>query len=104
MYDVLFVRKEGIDFASQIDVDAVLANPPPWIEIEDYPLEHYASVPKAIRELVKEQYELAWTEKAYTSAAGAVFDQQDAFYMPVSGFGGFDRIGPTLRLYRLREP
>lgn len=104
MYDVQFVRKEGIEFASQVDLDAVLASPPTWVEVEDYPLVHYASVPTELTALLAARYELAHEERAFRDATGAVFDQQDAFYMPAAGFSGFDRIGPTLRLYRLRTP
>lgn len=104
MYDVLFVRKEGIDFASQVDADALAADPPPWILVEDYFLTHYSAVPSAVTALVAEKYELAHTEAATDGyVRGPVFDQQDAFYLPIANFRGFERMGPTLNLYRLRE-
>jgi hypothetical protein len=104
MYDVLFVRKEGIDFASQVDVAALSAAPPPWILVEDYFLTHYSAVPAEITSLVAEKYELAHTEAATDGyVRSPIFDQQDAFYLPVANFQGFLRMGPTLNLYRLRE-
>lgn len=104
-YDVLFVRKPGIDFASQLDVDAILADPPPWLLIEDYFLVHYSAVPEPIRALAAERYDLAREEAATDGPVrDPVFDQQDALYLPVAGFSGFARMGPTLRLYRLRAP
>ncbi|MFN7146038.1 MAG: glycosyltransferase family 39 protein, partial [Myxococcota bacterium] len=40
MYDVLFVKKEGIDFASQVDVGALAVAPPPWLLVESSGLRH----------------------------------------------------------------
>ncbi|MDP2313341.1 MAG: glycosyltransferase family 39 protein [Pseudomonadota bacterium] len=103
MYDVLFVEKEGIDFASQRSVEALAADPPPWLLVEDYFLVHYSAVPDAVVALVRDRYELVRTEAATDGPTDApVFDQQDAFYLPVARFQGFIRMGPTLHLYRLR--
>ena len=33
----------------------------------------------------------------------AVYDPQDAFFMPVSGFSTVRRPGPTIRIYRHRD-
>lgn len=104
MYDVLFVEKEGIDFASRVSVDELRAAPPPWLLVEESGLVHYSAVPDAVRALVAERYDLAHTESATSGSTRApVFDQQDAFYLPVARFEGFTRLGPTLHLYRLRE-
>ncbi len=100
-YDVLFVRKEGIDFASQLDLAALSASPPAYIEIEASPLEFYSSVPPEIQRLVDERYELVHEASARRSPGAARFDQQDCFYMPVAGFRHFARMGPDLRLYQL---
>lgn len=103
MYDVLFVEKEGIDFASQRAVANLLADPPPWLMVEESPLVHYSAVPDAIAALARERYTLVHTESATDGATDApVYDQQDAFYLPAARFQGFSRMGPTLRLYRLR--
>lgn len=101
-YDVLFVAKPGIEWASQRSLAEIQADPPPWIQLEEYPLTHYASVPDALLAFVAERYELVHEEKAYHGVVHAAFDQQDAFYMPCAGFGAFTRMGPNLRLYRLR--
>lgn len=102
MYDVLFVKKEGIDFASQRTVDELAADPPPWLLVESSGLRHYSAVPDGVLALAAERY-----DRVHTEAAGgtpdAVYDQQDAFYLPVARFQGFTRMGPTLHLYRLRE-
>jgi hypothetical protein len=105
MYDVVFVRKDGIDFASQRDAADILADPPEWLELEDYFLDHYSAVPDALRRLATERYEVAHRELALPSPSPrAVFDQQDALYLPAAGFSDFDRMGPTLTLYHLRAP
>jgi hypothetical protein len=104
MYDVRFVRKEGIDFASQVSVDALRADPPPWLLVEQSGLLFYSAVPEAVRALVAERYDVVHVESATEGpTADPVFDQQDAFYLPVARFAGFTRMGPTLSLYRLRE-
>lgn len=102
MYDVLFLRKEGIDFASQLDVAEVLANPPPWLEIEVSGLRFYSEVAPEVQALATTRYELVHEELATADPSRATFDQQDAFYMPTDGFGAFTRMGPNLRLYRRR--
>jgi hypothetical protein len=105
MYDVVLVEKAGIDFASTVSPEDVVAAPPAWLMLEDYPLAHYAAVPPAVAELAAARYDLAHEEIATVAPPDAArFDQQDAFYAPVAGFGAFGRMGPTLRIYRLRSP
>ena len=105
MYDLQFVEKPGIAFVSQVPLDQVLAEPPPWLELEDYYLTHYSAVPDALRALAESPaYTLVHTESAVDGPVDAAwFDQQDALYLPAGNFGGFVRMGPTLRLYR-RNP
>jgi hypothetical protein len=101
MYDVMFVEKAGIDFASTVSVEQLVVAPPEWLLVEHSPLLHYSFVPTEVSALVAQQYQLAHEELAATPAATrARFDQQDAFYMPVAGFRGVERMGPALRLYR----
>ncbi|MFZ5476897.1 MAG: glycosyltransferase family 39 protein [Myxococcota bacterium] len=100
-YDVQFVRKDGIDFASQVDVAALAADPPPWLEVEESCLVHYSHVPDEVRALLS-RYEAVHAERSHERCA-AVFDQQDAFYMPASRFTEFTRMGPNLTLYRRLE-
>ncbi len=103
-YDVQLIEKAGIDYASMATVERILAFPPPYLLLEDHPLRHYAYVPDEVRRLAEERYELVHEERASRGPTSeAVFDQQDAFYLPVAGFGDFERMGPDLRLYRLRD-
>ena len=32
----------------------------------------------------------------------AIFEQNDAYYIPISGFSGVERPGPHVRIYRVR--
>ena len=106
MYDVLFVEKPGIAFASQVPWDRVVADPPEWLELEDYYLTHYSDVPDAVRALAASPaYTLVHTEAATEGpVADPWFDQQDALYLPAGNFRGFARMGPTLRLYHRNAP
>lgn len=102
-YDVWFLEKEGLEYASVRSVAEVLADPPPWLLLEEYGLVHYASVPTPVRALASSRYDEVHVEAAADGPLpAAAFDQQDAFYLPAAGFAGYTRMGPTLRLYRLR--
>jgi hypothetical protein len=46
------------------------------------------------------KYEVVKTFTAYRPQAGDVFDRQDAFYLPFSGFSGVDRPGPNLVVFK----
>lgn len=102
MYDVLFIRKAGIDFASQ--VDAADLSGARWIEVERYGLEHYSAVPDAVLAHVGAHCTLAHAESPFAADGWpapfpAALDQQDALYLPASDFGAFRRMGPGLELY-----
>ena len=105
MYDVVFIRKAGIDFASQVDVSDLRGSV--LIEVETYGLTHYAAVPDAVREMVANAAKCTLLHAENPLAAGTdstqtypgTFDQQDALYLPAAGFGAFARMGPSLNLY-----
>lgn len=103
-YDVLYVSKRGIASASQVDLADVTAQPPPFLELEEYPLEHYAAVPAELRALAAARYRLVHEERSHEPPGAGGFDQQDAFYMPVSGFAAYTRMGPNLALYARVDP
>ena len=74
---------------------------PDWIVISESPLRHYASADPALRQLVAEHYEPVYTVRGTTNLdAGGMYDQQDAFFVPFSGFGEVERPGPTIIVYR----
>ncbi len=102
-YDLWVLRKEGLELASQKEVSEVLSDPPEWLLLEEYGLVHYAAVPEAVRELARRRYVKVHSERAWSGRVSPVFDQQDAFYLPIAGFGGFRRMGPTLHLYHRKD-
>lgn len=102
MYDVVFVEKSGIDFASQRSTADVVADPPPYLEVESYPLVFYSAVPDEIGALLDDRYAMIHRENSYDAdrASPSDLDQQDAFYMPSRRFSAYTRMGPTLTLYK----
>jgi Dolichyl-phosphate-mannose-protein mannosyltransferase len=77
---------------------------PDWLVLHESPLPMYTSVPAIIERLARSRYHLVRTVLATTRRPGsAVYDPQDAFFMPVSGFSTVRRPGPTIRIYRHRE-
>jgi hypothetical protein len=74
---------------------------PDWLVLPESPLDVYTSVPPSLRGLAASRYVLAQSFEATRGPSdAAVYDQQDAFFMPVSGFNTVVRPGPTLRIYR----
>ena len=95
----------SIEYASHRSVEELLADPPPYLLLEDYFLVHYSAVPDAVRTLAASRYVEVHAELATDGPVEApVFDQQDALYLPAANFRGFSRMGPTLRLYRRMAP
>ena len=74
---------------------------PDWLVLPQSPLDMYATVAPGLRRLAGEQYELAHRVRATREPADAgIYDPQDAFFLPVSGFSAVLRPGPTLLIYR----
>ena len=77
---------------------------PDWLVLHESPLQLYASTPAALSELAAERYDLAFSVDATRGPApSAVYDVQDAFFLPMSGFGSVERPGPSIRIYRRRD-
>jgi hypothetical protein len=77
---------------------------PVWLVLYESALEPYARTHLPLRELARDRYHLVHTiPAARTRGGSAVYDLQDAFFMPVSGFHEVRRPGPTIRIYRRRD-
>jgi len=77
---------------------------PDWLVLHESPLWTYAAIPTPLRRLAAERYDLVQTIAATKGRARrAVYDLQDAFFMPVSGFSTVIRPGPTVLIYRRRD-
>jgi len=72
---------------------------PEWLVFEESPLWTYATVPPELRRLAADHYTLVYNVTA-TNDGGGVYDIQDAFFMPIAGFSGVERPGPTVLIYR----
>lgn len=79
-------------------------NPPDWLVLQDSPLSAYASTPAGLRELAEAEYERVFTVRGTKEAGGSsIYDQQDAFFLPLSGLSSVDRPGPNIEIYRRRD-
>jgi hypothetical protein len=77
---------------------------PDWLVLHESPMSMYTSVPYTVLELAATRYHLLMTVPGTSKRAGAaVYDLQDAFFMPVSGFRAIRRPGPTVRIYRRHD-
>jgi hypothetical protein len=77
---------------------------PDWLVLHESPLWTYARIPPALRRLADDRYELAHVVRATKGASrSAVYDLQDAFFMPISKFSTVERPGPTVLIYRKRN-
>ena len=76
---------------------------PDWLVLTQSPLRTYANAPAALRRIAQEHYALVHISRGTTGAAGsAIYDLQDAFFMPIFGFQTVTRPGPTILIYRRR--
>ena len=76
---------------------------PDWILLQQSPLVLYSRVPESLASIVRQRYELVRSFPASIERAGRVYDQQDAFFIPLSGLEGIIRPGPSFELYRRRS-
>jgi hypothetical protein len=77
---------------------------PDWLVLHESPLLTYASMPAALRKLAETDYVLVHEERSTIGgAASGMYDLQDAFFVPVSGFSTIARPGPNIFIYRARD-
>lgn len=77
---------------------------PDWLVLYESPLYTYTRMPWQLQTLADTRYQHVHTVRATTGTRrDAVYDLQDAFFMPVWGFWTVERPGPTVRIYRLKE-
>lgn len=71
---------------------------PDWLVVQEHPLVIYGRIPEVIRAALP-KYALRQAFRAIDMQTWHVFDQQDAFYVPLGGFAGVERPGPNLYVY-----
>ena len=74
---------------------------PEWVLVQRSPLVYYSAVPASFEATLRDDYML---QQVFSTGAGdgdgRIYDQQDAFYLPLAGFRGIERPGPSFELYR----
>ena len=77
---------------------------PHWLVLTQSPLRTYAHAHPSLRRLAQERYDLVFSARGTRGAAGAaVYDLQDAFFMPLTDFETVERPGPTVLIYRRKD-
>ncbi len=71
---------------------------PDWILMQESPLP--STTQPVVHQYLKHGYVLVRTFRAFARSDDAIFDQQDAFFVPFAGFGGVERPGPNFSLYK----
>ena len=71
---------------------------PDWILVQDSPLPSMTQ--DIVKQFLQEDYEFAWQFTAFSPDNGRVYDSQDAFFLPFTGFSGIRRPGPNFTLYK----
>ena len=80
-------------------------DPPDFIIVLSSPLELYTPVPPGLDIALTRDFRLVQRIRAYDPGAiSGVFDRIDAFFLPLSGFGGIERPGPNIDIYRRHAP
>jgi 4-amino-4-deoxy-L-arabinose transferase-like glycosyltransferase len=78
---------------------------PDWLVLHSSPLPAYTRTDPRVMGMAFGHYELVHTVRATRSGSRrAVYDQQDAFFLPLWGFWTVERPGPTVRIYRRTRP
>jgi hypothetical protein len=74
---------------------------PDWVLVHRSPLVLYSATPAGLDQILRERYAV---ERAFPvgDARPRLYDQQDAFYLPLAGLSGLERPGPSFELYKRR--
>jgi hypothetical protein len=73
---------------------------PEWILVQRSPLALYSAVPPGLDAVLRERYVLVRRFPTGSDASvRRLYDQQDAFYVPLAGLEGLRRPGPAFELY-----
>lgn len=73
---------------------------PDWLVVHESPLRVYTPRRLEIEEIARSRYTLVRTFAGAPTTGGAVYDYQDAFFVPFSRFWTLPRPGPTIKIYR----
>ena len=76
---------------------------PTWIVLHRSPLSLYSPIPDRIDGLTRTRYSRVALFAATEPGHRGIYDQQDAFFLPLRGLRGVRHIGPTVEIFR-RNP
>jgi hypothetical protein len=99
--DVRF-EPSGARFFSLVDEPVA---PPRYVLLARHPVRRLPAPSAALLEVLARDYVIVRAfEAASPSADTAVYDHQDAFFLPFAGFEGVERPGPSYDLFERRAP
>jgi hypothetical protein len=99
--DLSQVRFQRVDYDAA--TDAFMGGdgqPPDWLLLHESPLTNYTSTPPALWQLAQRRYQLVHSVRGGRISESAVYDRQDAFFLPIAGFSAVERPGPTIHIYQ----
>jgi hypothetical protein len=105
-YGHIPVRIDGREiahFASYDTATGRFEEEPHWILLQRSPLVIYSAVPASLEQIVRERYVLVRRFPTGNDHPSVVYDQQDAFFLPLKGLGAIARPGPAFELYRRKR-
>jgi hypothetical protein len=77
---------------------------PEWLIFAESPVWTYASVSPLLHQLAADRYQAVQVVRGtHGNDRSAVYDLEDAFFMPLSGFNTVERPGPNITIYRRRD-
>lgn len=86
---------------SDLPADFIGPGMPDWVLVQRSPLALYSSVAEKLRGALRADYVLVRSFPA-ADERPRLYDEQDAFYLPLTNFSGVIRPGPSFELYRRR--
>ena len=73
---------------------------PDWVVMLESPLVLYSNVSRGLARVIASDYTEVHRVEGVPVDGPGWYDQHDAFFVPLSGFGGIARPGPTVTLFR----
>lgn len=77
---------------------------PTIVIVQSSPLRPPPDNSNEVKAILDAEYALVLTQHGVRSDPGNVYDLQDEFYLPLTGFRGIERPGPNLEVYVRRQP
>lgn len=106
-YEVVEVKPAGSFQRTAVrpgcDLPCLSAAGVEWVVTQEHPLPYSRVEPGLALQLERQAVVARVFDPFVAGAETPVYDQVDAFFVPVAGFSGVTRPGPRLRIYRLSD-